>query len=159
MPMAGSIPMTPHEVAHAPRSDPPAVPRLALVVAPVKLGDRILDDLLSRWYWLRKGGGTTAGHADRTLYIGDNYRPTRQYDDANGKLDADMDERDAQAVDEAMDDMVDPYRTAVQFDARNLYFGLSVWRSPRLPEDKVSRDLILFRARKQIKALLYIETA
>jgi hypothetical protein len=118
--------------------------------------DEILDDLLSRWYWLRKDGGTTRGHAKRSLVVGD-YRDSRQYDDANGKLDADADESDACMVDAALLRMDNPYRIAIEFDARNLYSGLAVWRSARLPENSDERDRILLKARVIIKGLLYIE--
>lgn len=116
--------------------------------------DAILDDLLARWHAWQQGTHVGRGHADRALVCGDNYRPSRQYDDENGKLDDDLDARRSRAVDHAASKLTDPYRAAIYCNARNLATGRTVWHSPRLPTDPAARDRVLFCARVQMVKLL-----
>lgn len=116
--------------------------------------DAILDDILSRWHVWQQAARVGRGHADRAMVCGENYRPSRQYDDSNGKLDDDLNSFRCKAVDFAVSGMDDPWRAAVYVNARNLSTGREVWRSPRLPEDKAQRTEIVKQARGQLVRLL-----
>ena len=64
------------------------------------------------------------------------YRASRQYDSDNGAADADYTTRVISHVDSVIEAMEDPHKTAIKLFARNRATGASVWRSPRLPDDK-----------------------
>lgn len=74
------------------------------------------------------------------------YRTSRQYDDVNGAQDTDALGKLALHVGHAVDRVEQPYKTALQITARNHATGLSVWRSPRLPEDPIERAAMVAEA-------------
>lgn len=78
------------------------------------------------------------------------YRVSRQYDTDNGALDGEVDSTLAAAVDALVSQMIDPYRTAIHMNARNLKTRVHVWSSGRLPFDPVARAKIVADARTQI---------
>lgn len=78
------------------------------------------------------------------------YRVSRQYDTDNGALDGEVDAALGAAVDALVNQMQDPYRTAIHINARNLKTQVSVWSSGRLPFDPVERARIVAEAREQI---------
>ncbi len=96
--------------------------------------DDKLDDLLSRWHHWSSGARVTRGHANRSLVAGD-YITSRQYDDENGALDDAIESRIMRGVESVVERMEDPFRAAIYVEARALCLGVSVFRSPRLPED------------------------
>lgn len=108
--------------------------------------DAALDDLLSRWHHWASRARLVRGYAPRALVCGD-FKVSRQYDDSNGALDADMENDTMASVDFHVSEMADPYRTAIHCNARNLSLGLSVWSSPRLPKDRDARAAIVATAR------------
>lgn len=115
--------------------------------------DELLNDLLSEWWdWhpedIAQNGYYTVNAACRM------YRPSRQRDDENGALDSDQHNSRMQAVDDAIEKMEQPWRTAVEFNARNLSTGLAVWFSPRLPPDDLERAHLLMHARAKLLLLL-----
>lgn len=108
-----------------------------------------LDDLLSRWHhWQTECFNQTArGYANRSLVTGD-YITSRQYDDQNGALYDDEERVIMRAVQANVDNMSEPYRSAIYVIARTLYSGVSVWRSPRLPALPAERDRVIAHARQ-----------
>lgn len=78
------------------------------------------------------------------------YRTSRQYDTDNGALDGEVDATLGAAVDALVSQMIDPYRTAIHMNARNLKTRVHVWSSGRLPFDPVARAKIVADARTQI---------
>ena len=112
-----------------------------------------LSDLLSRWHaWC-------AGHVYSTGFASVNAacrmaRASRQYDDVNGSLDAQIDVSLMEAVDAQIDQVPQPWRTALQVQARNLATGSQVWNSPRLPVCERERRAVLVEARRQFAARL-----
>lgn len=81
-------------------------------------------------------------------------RASRQYDDANGSLDAHIDAVLMEAVDAVVYAIADPWRTALSVQARNLATGARVWTSPRLPVCPDARRVLLAEARgKFVKGL------
>jgi hypothetical protein len=75
------------------------------------------------------------------------YRVSRQHDDGNGALDQDIDNVILAGVDGCINSIAQPHRNAIHINARNLACGLSVWRSPRLPENELARALMVADAR------------
>jgi hypothetical protein len=75
---------------------------------------------------------------------------SRQYDDTNGQLDADLDKSEMHAVEFAVTQMVDPYKAAIYAQARALVVGVSVFSSPRLPLDRAERDAVVAEARRML---------
>jgi hypothetical protein len=76
-------------------------------------------------------------------------RSSRQYDDENGGLDAHIDHVLMEAIDGVIDQIPDPWRTALAVQARNLRTGAQVWNSPRLPSCAMQRGEIVVAARKK----------
>ena len=111
--------------------------------------DRILDDLLSRWHHWQQGEKSSRGHNKKALVIGD-FRISRQYDDANGQLDADLETTTMRAIDFQVREMKDPWRTAIYVNARACMLGLEVFLSPRLPKDRETRQRITTEARAML---------
>ena len=70
----------------------------------------------------------------------------------NGSLEAELSSRQSKAVDFAVSGMIDPWRTAIAIQARNLYTGHDVWESPRVPKDRVR--VILCTARGMLTVRL-----
>lgn len=104
-----------------------------------------LDSLLCAWHqWQR--ASTSRGWNSRALVCGD-YPTSRQHDDTNGALDADLEHRTMKQVDFQVCQMQDPYKAAVYANARALVAGVSVWSSPRLPLDRVERAVVVSDAR------------
>lgn len=112
-----------------------------------------LDQLLSQWHTWQHVSRVTAGHGRQSAGFG-SYRTSRQYDDANGALDSDLDNIRCKAVDVAAQQMQDPHRAAIYVLARNLCTGHAVWQSPRLPQDREARAVIVTQARAQMMARL-----
>jgi len=107
-----------------------------------------LDDLLSRWHhWQTQQSSTTRGHAGRSLVVGD-YIASRQYDDVNGALYDDEEDVAMRAMQSNVDNMAEPYRSAVYVIARALCLGTSAFTSPRLPQFPAERDRVIAHARQ-----------
>ncbi len=104
-----------------------------------------LDDLLIRWHqWHPPTVGR--GWNTKALVAGE-YPTSRQYDDANGALDAGLEKIRVQAVDFAVTQMTDPHRTAIYCLARALTVGARVFTSPRLPSSPAEREIVVTEAR------------
>ena len=105
-----------------------------------------LNDLLRRWHahCLANSPGTGYPSVDSACRYS---RTSRQYDYENGAMDASVDSKIMEGVDGVMWNIQQPYLTALQFQARNLFTGKHVWTSPRLPIDPQERAVILMEAR------------
>lgn len=94
-----------------------------------------LDDLLCRWaQWVRRID-VGRGYYRTSPGMGQ-HRVSRQYDDANGALDADIDHGIMRAVGAAIDDLDQWMRCTIHSYARSLVTGAAVWSSPRVPESR-----------------------
>lgn len=111
--------------------------------------DAILDDLLCRWHHWQQEARVGRGFNHTALVAGD-YRPSRQYDDENGALDAALEERQMCAIDFAVSQMVNPHQAAIYCLARALVVGCMVFTSPRLPVDRQEREVIVRDARAML---------
>lgn len=104
--------------------------------------------------WLYRWHAWSRAHVHSTGFYGVNpacrqSRASRQYDDENGGLDAHIENVEMEAVDAVMDTIPQPWRTALSVQARNLYTGVSVWRSPRLPVSQQECAVLLMEARNK----------
>lgn len=111
--------------------------------------DVLLNDLLASWHkWAsryRYGKGYPAAAASCRPA-----RASRQRDDENGALDAAIEDSRMEAMDAAMSRVPQPHLTALQFQARNMATGNSVWISPRLPADQMERAVLTLEARNKL---------
>jgi len=113
----------------------------------------ILDDLLCKWHQWQQGARVARGFNQSAVGM-EGYRTSRQYDDANGALDAHVDDVIMKAVDHEVNELDDPHRTAIYCLARALTLGVMVFRSPRLPLDAAQFDEIIALARRALVARL-----
>lgn len=105
--------------------------------------------------WLRQWHSWCQTHVYSTGFYSVNpacrqARASRQYDYENGAIDAHVDAVEMEAVDAIISAIDDPWRTALMIQARNLWSGVSVWRSPRLPADEAERAVLLIEARNKL---------
>ena len=106
----------------------------------------ILDSLLSQWHDWCSHSKTVRGYSPTAAGF-DQYRTSRQYDDANGALDDALDGKTMCAVDFAISGLETDHRVAIQQEARNLAAGREVFISPRLPKDRHIRHALIQEAK------------
>ncbi|KQM79831.1 hypothetical protein [Xylophilus sp. Leaf220] len=115
--------------------------------------DSILDGMLVGWHrW-------TAGYRDGRGYPGVNAACRMAQSAAHrgeecSAFDESVDDDLAEAVDAAMDQVPQPHRTALAFQARNMSSRAAVWTSPRLPVDPAERTVLLLEARNFLLKVL-----
>lgn len=108
----------------------------------------ILDGLLSDWHiWASK---TTVSSIPGKCAMFSQAQSPRHWDSTGDIDDAQIQQSTMDAIDfailgdrRAQGGMIEPYRTAVTFYARNLASKVSVWHSPRLPVDQLERMAIV----------------
>lgn len=105
-----------------------------------------INSLLARWHSWSAGHGYGMGYPTTNAACRMT-RASRQYDDANGGLDAQIDNVLMEAVDAVVNAIAQPWCTALQIQARNLHTGRAVWLSPRLPVCPRLRGQVLATAR------------
>lgn len=114
--------------------------------------DYLLDGLLADWYKYSRGYRMTRGFSNQDSTCRD-YRAPGHWDWQNGASDEKAEKMVMRAVNDAIDRVPnDPRRwnTAIQFEARNLHCGYSVWISPHLPRDKAEREVLVLEARTRL---------
>lgn len=115
---------------------------------PMSDTDEQLAELLSKWHsWSAEQSPMARSYSSFNSTCRYS-RTSRQYDDANGALDADIDRVLMEAVEAVIYDIADPWRTALSVQARNLATGAAVWNSPRLPADPRERVALTAHAMK-----------
>lgn len=108
-----------------------------------------LDDLLSRWHHWRMGYGYGRGYNGAAAGTGD-YQTSRQYDDANGALDDAIEDGVMKQVDFEISELAPSYQLLLQVQARAVYLGVTVWSSPRLPQDRGKLAQLAVAARQAL---------
>lgn len=114
-----------------------------------------LDDVLVRWHWWAASERDSTGYPSETSYCR-MYRTSRQYDDTNGALDAGIEGKLMQAVDNAVHRLDRLERIALSIDARNLATGCHVWSSAALPSGE---ELVTLMAEARLRLLEALEEA
>lgn len=117
--------------------------------------DNIVDDLLSRWHRWRRGYQMTKGYSSVDAACRD-HRSSTRWDWLNGAEEDRADELVLKSVDAAVDRIAQPWRTAIEFEARNLAAGCHVWSSPRLPTGE-ALEVIKIEARNKLIVELHRE--
>ncbi len=112
----------------------------------------LLDSLLSEWHRWAQGFSPVAGHGTSAMFTG--VRSSRQWDSQDDANDGGLHNTQMKAIDFNVGELCDVYRTALQFNARNLATGRAVWTSPRLPTDLETRAQVLGLARSALIARL-----
>lgn len=113
-----------------------------------------VSSLLAQWHAWSAGHALVHGYPTVNSTCRGS-KSSRQYDDANGGLDAHIDHVLMEAVDGVIDALQDPWKAALSVQARNLSTGAQVWNSPRLPVCPVRRCDLLVAARKMFVMGLY----
>jgi len=112
----------------------------------------LLDSLLGDWHKWSQGFQVVAGHGTSAMFTG--VRSSRQWDNQDEVNDGGLHNAQMKAVDFNVGELSPTYRTALQFNARNIATGRSVWTSPRLPTDLATRAQLLGLARSALLARL-----
>lgn len=128
---------------------------LVRVVKPAaEAAESALDDVLCRWWhWQQCLRPVRLGFAKRAAFAAQ-YRTSRQYDDANGALDDDMEHGVMGVVDFQIEELAEPHRTAIHVHAKALAHGDQVPAAPRLPECPRERSAIVMHARALLRRRL-----
>lgn len=111
-----------------------------------------LNDLLSRWHAHCQGYSAGKGYPSADAAC-KHAQTSSAWDGWNGAQDEATIRKIMEQFDAAMWDIPNhpqPYLTALQFQARNLYTGKNVWQSPRLPADEIERGVLLLEARNRL---------
>jgi hypothetical protein len=108
-----------------------------------------LNDLLSRWHAHCQGYSAGKGYPSADA-VCKHAKTSSVWDGWNGAQDEAASRQIMAEFDAAMWDIPQPYLTALQFQARNLYTGKQVWTSPRLPTDDIERGVLLMEARVRL---------
>jgi len=113
----------------------------------------ILDDLLVAWHKWAKGYQHVGGVSSSPMFR--DAKTSRGWDSLTEIVDETIDSCRMVAVNFHVMELQPDHRTAIQLNARNLATGVSVWSSPRLPQDPEERTVLLMEARnKLLKRLL-----
>jgi len=115
--------------------------------------DTQLNRMLVAWHRWSAGFQDGRGYPSVTA-ICRSAKDCRQYDDEDDLLDDAIDSGEIDALDSAIDQVPQPHRTALAFQARNLSSGAAVWASPRLPHSVEERAVLLMEARNMLMRLL-----
>ena len=106
-----------------------------------------IDSILLDWHLWASHQESAQAYPSRAAGM-ESYRCSRQYDDTNGALDTDLDHRMLKTVQFNVEQMVQPFQTAIYVNARNLATGAAVWSHPRLPADREGRHAVVMEARE-----------
>ena len=105
-----------------------------------------LIELLVLWYRVQQAGALAQLGYPNECPSTKGWRASRQYDDGNSAAETDARGELAKAVGVIVDGMPEPHRTALYVLARNRATQVSVWTSPRLPEDEDARAAVVAEA-------------
>lgn len=108
-----------------------------------------LDDLLQRWHRWADAYRPRTGWNTRSAGVGQ-FRVSRQYDDANGALDDDIEASVMETVEYQVSQMEGAHQTALHCQARALSLGCMVFVHPRLPADMAERKALISEARTKL---------
>ena len=108
----------------------------------------IFDDVLARWHCWARGYSPLALVQVDPAFRGEISRSG--WDSQDDINDAEINGKIMEAVDFNVDQLEEPFRSAIYILARNCYTGRSVWSSPRLPADPLERGVIVMEARNKL---------
>jgi hypothetical protein len=114
--------------------------------------DQLLNALLIEWYEWFSSYQLTRGNRTNGTGVTQDYRAPGHMDWWNGAADQRADNLQVRQVDAAIHRIPnnpERWRTALEFQARNLAQRSAIWSSPLLPADKATRDVLLLEARNR----------
>lgn len=115
--------------------------------------DTIINDLLVRWHcWACRYqyvGGINSSPMFRDA------KTSKGWDSITDIVDSEIDHGTMAAVNFHVMELPPIYRTVLQIQARNLHTGVSVWSSPRLPQDPEERTIVVIEGRNQLAKKLF----
>jgi len=121
--------------------------------------DNILDSLLTDWHCWASNFKHVSQSGSCAMFT--DVKSSRQWQDADEVMDNAKHNSTMKDVEFAINGdkrgegaMPEPYKTALCFKARNLYTGVNVWTSARLPADPERRTAILMQAKSALMARL-----
>jgi hypothetical protein len=109
--------------------------------------ESLLSDLLQSWHSWAMGYKHVGGINSSPMFRGSKPNKTREDDDG---IDGSLHNSTMETIDGQVMEMEPVHRTVLQLQARNLCTGVSVWRSPRLPDDAEERAVLLIEARNKL---------
>ena len=115
--------------------------------------DTLLDDLLAKWHFWACGYQHVGGVNSSVIFR--NAKTSKGWDSINDIVDNEIEGGRMEAVNFHVMELEPVYRTALQLQARNLHTGVSVWSSPRLPQDPEKRTIILIEGRNILLRKLF----
>lgn len=110
-----------------------------------------LDLLLIAWHEFRMNYRFGRGH--QAASVTREYKAPGHFDWSNGAADAKADDIVDRQVDQCIQRIPNepqPWRLALEFEAKNLATMASVWVSPRLPADVEARQVLILEARNML---------
>jgi hypothetical protein len=114
--------------------------------------DHKLDSLLADWHKYAIRYRLSRGYAGTDATCKD-YRAPGHYDWQNGATEAKSERIDMETMDDAMGNVPNHphrWRTCLEFQARNLATGFSVWSSPVLPKRRDELEVLQLEARNRL---------
>ena len=109
----------------------------------------VLSGLLHDWHIWSSHTASRAGYPGKAAGFGQS-RSNSQYDWQNN-IEGDLvDKRIMEGFDASIQRIPQPWFTALQFEARNLAVRHQVWASPRLPQDREAREVLILEARNRL---------
>lgn len=82
------------------------------------------------------------------------WRASRQWDDQNGAFDGEVEAKLAQRIGHLVSQVEQPWRSVLHMLARNRSSGVSVWRSPVVPNDPQERAEMVVAAVSKLRWLI-----
>ena len=118
--------------------------------------DEILNSLLSDWHqWMTGAQINGVDRMDDPAFR--NARAYRGWDSSEEVIEKELHSDTMKTIDfhvsgdsRGQGGLAEPYRSAIYCLARNCHAGVSVWSSPRLPQDPMERGVIVLEARNQL---------
>lgn len=107
-----------------------------------------IDDILSRWHHWARNQHTHVAIKQHPMWK--STKSPRTWDSLGDVIDVAVEDSTMEAVDHAISNMVDTYRTALQIAAKNLYTGAEVWESARLPTNPRERRFLVHSAKAEL---------
>ena len=108
----------------------------------------ILDDLLKSWHQWAKGYQHVGGINSSPMFR--DAKTSRGWDTLDVIVDETIDSCRMESINFHVFELQPDHRTAIQLNARNLATGVSVWNSPRLPQDPQARVVLVIEARSRL---------
>ncbi len=109
----------------------------------------VLSGMLVDWHHFCQHTAHRHGYAGKSAGFGQS-KSNSQYDWQNNVESDLIDKRIMEGFDQAAQRVPQPWLTALQIEAKNLAVGLTVWHSPRLPDDPHEREVLTLEARTRL---------